>query len=120
MKNYLKIVCAIALCGVALSLPRLAFAHAVLVQSTPQAHAVVQGPETAIELKYNSRIDASRSTLVLVAPDGKTVSILASQSGPGALKAKAGQLSKGSYVLRWQVLSSDGHISRGEIPFEVK
>jgi hypothetical protein len=108
------------ICGLVFTLPRYALAHAMLIGSSPQAHAVVQGPETSIELKYNSRVDAARSTLVLVAPDGKTTPLPASQSGPGTLTAKAQQLTKGSYVLRWQVLSSDGHISRGEIPFAVK
>jgi copper resistance protein C len=118
--RHLRVLLFVTLCGLVLTLPRHAFAHAMLVQSTPQAHAVVQGPEAAIELKYNSRVDASRSSLVLLAPGGKLLPLSATQSGPGALTARAAQLTKGSYVLRWQVLSSDGHISRGEIPFEVK
>jgi len=28
-------------------------------------------------------------------------------------------LAAGAYRLRWQVLASDGHITRGEIPFTV-
>ena len=116
----LRLLGVLAVCGLALALPLYAHAHAMLVQSTPQAHSTVQGPETSIELKYNARVDAARSTLVLVAPDGKTVPLTASQSGPGTLAAKVQQLSHGGYVLRWQVLSSDGHVSRGEIPFTVK
>jgi len=29
-------------------------------------------------------------------------------------------LVRGAYKLRWQVLAADGHITRGEISFEVK
>jgi methionine-rich copper-binding protein CopC len=36
------------------------------------------------------------------------------------MEAKAFHLAAGSYTLRWQVLASDGHISRGEIPFNVR
>jgi methionine-rich copper-binding protein CopC len=27
---------------------------------------------------------------------------------------------KGAYVLRWQVLATDGHITRGKVPFRVE
>jgi hypothetical protein len=43
-----------------------------------------------------------------------------SQPSPDALAAKTKRLAPGAYVLRWLVLANDGHITRGEIPFEVK
>ena len=33
--------------------------------------------------------------------------------------AKASGVVAGSYVMRWQVLAEDGHITRGDIPFQV-
>jgi methionine-rich copper-binding protein CopC len=30
------------------------------------------------------------------------------------------KLSAGGYTIRWQALASDGHITRGEIPFVVQ
>jgi copper resistance protein C len=39
---------------------------------------------------------------------------------PDTLSATGHKLAKGAYVLRWQVLSSDGHITRGEVPFQVE
>ena len=101
--------------------PRLALAHAVLISSTPQKHAAVNGPEITINLKYNSRVDGARSTLTLLKPDGTIEKIGAlSQPQPDVLSATGHGLQKGSYVLRWQVLSSDGHITRGEVPFQVQ
>ena len=50
--------------------PRIALAHAVLLSSTPQKNVAVSGPEIAISLKYNSRVDGARSTLSLLKPDG--------------------------------------------------
>jgi len=41
----------------AMLLPRIAFAHAHLLSSTPAASATVHGPDVAIELRFNSRVD---------------------------------------------------------------
>ena len=101
--------------------PRLALAHAVLLSSSPQKNASVNGPEVTISLKYNSRVDGARSSLSLVKPDGSVEKIGAlAQPLPDTLSATGHKLAKGAYVLRWQVLSSDGHITRGEVPFQVE
>ena len=39
--------------------PPMAFAHAVLVTSTPAKDSTVEGPDVAITLKYNSRVDGA-------------------------------------------------------------
>jgi copper resistance protein C len=102
-------------------LPRALYAHAILVRSTPAAHAVVSGSALAIELHFNSRIDGGRSKLVLNAPDGKEVSLgRLGQPAPDTLISAAPHLVSGAYALHWIVLASDGHISRGEILFMVK
>jgi methionine-rich copper-binding protein CopC len=101
--------------------PRLALAHAVLLSSSPQKNASVNGPDITISLKYNSRVDGARSSLTLVKPDGSVEKIGAlAQPLPDTLSATGHKLAKGAYVLRWQVLSSDGHITRGEVPFQVE
>jgi len=100
--------------------PRAALAHAVLVSSTPQKNGTVDGPDITINLKYNSRVDGARSSLSLLKPDGTVERISApTQSAPDLLSATGHGLVKGAYVLRWQVLASDGHITRGEVPFQV-
>src|ERR1700749_1077499 len=94
--------------------PRAAFAHAVLLSSTPQKNAAVSGPDITISLKYNSRIDGARSSLSLLKPDGTIEKIgTPAQQAPDTLSATSHGLAKGAYVLRWQVLASDGHITRG-------
>jgi methionine-rich copper-binding protein CopC len=100
--------------------PRAALAHAVLLSSTPPKNGMVNGPDITINLKYNSRVDGARSSLSLLRPDGTVEKISApSQPAPDLLSATGRGLAKGSYVLRWQVLASDGHITRGEVPFQV-
>jgi copper resistance protein C len=101
--------------------PRMALAHAVLLSSTPQKNAAVNGPDITISLKYNSRVDGAHSSLTLVKPDGSVESVGAlTQPLPDTLSATGHKLAKGAYKLRWQVLSSDGHITRGEVPFQVE
>jgi len=100
---------------------RPALAHAVLVSSTPQKNAAVSGPDIAINLKYNSRVDGARSTISLLKPDGTVEKIgTPAQPAPDRLSATGHGLAKGAYVLRWQVLATDGHITRGEVPFQVQ
>jgi copper resistance protein C len=100
---------------------RPALAHAVLVSSTPQKNAAVSGPDITINLKYNSRVDGARSTLSLLKPDGTVERIgTPTQPAPDVLSATGHGLAKGTYVLRWQVLATDGHITRGEVPFQVQ
>lgn len=108
-------------CGIALIAPRAALAHAVLVSSQPAANSTISGPEVAVLLKYSSRVDLEHSTLTLLDPDGKVEKIaIESEPSPGSLTAKLSGLVKGAYVLRWQILAMDGHITRGTIPFQVK
>ncbi|HEX4179026.1 MAG TPA: copper resistance CopC family protein, partial [Rhizomicrobium sp.] len=111
----------VILCGIFAAAPKAAFAHAVLVSSQPGENSTVTGSKLAVLLKYNSRIDPGHSTLTLLAPDGKIADVaIGSHSGSSLLSATLTGLVKGAYVLRWQVLASDGHITRGEIPFQVK
>jgi copper resistance protein C len=96
-------------------------AHAILLEASPAKDGSVAGPSFTIQLKFNSRIDGARSQVTLVLPDktSRTLTI-EKQSAPDTLSAKAASLQAGVYRLRWQVLASDGHITRGEYSFSVR
>ena len=47
----------ITICGIATLAPRVAWAHAVLVSAQPGENSTVAGPDVAVLLKYNSRVD---------------------------------------------------------------
>ncbi len=97
-----------------------AAAHAVLLESSPSLKSAVSGPDVPIKLRFNVRIDALRSRLRLIHPDGTVHLLEISKPTPAdTLSAEATGLAAGAYRLRWQVLASDGHITRGEIPFTV-
>ena len=91
------------------------------MESTPKLHATVAGPDVPITLRFNVRVDGSRSRLHLLASDGSLRTLpLAKQSTPDILQSQATGLKPGAYKLEWNVLASDGHMSSGEVPFTVK
>ena len=107
--------------GVLLWLACPVYAHAILLSATPGPHQVIKGPDITINLRFNARIDVKRSSLRLLLPDGKERLLSPnSTAAPDCLKAQAAGLTGGSYVLRWQVLAGDGHLTRGEVPFTVQ
>ncbi len=96
-----------------------AAAHAILIDSTPAPEGHVPPGHLDVTLRYNSRIDAPRPKLTLVAPDHSSQRLAATgDSEPDLLKAGL-DLTPGDYVIRWQVLAVDGHITRGDVPFTV-
>jgi len=102
------------------SMARSAIAHAILLESSPSLNSSVGGSSIPIKLRFNVRIDATRSRLTLVKPDASTQALIVAKDAPADTLASQTQgLGPGEYRIRWQVLASDGHITRGEIPFQV-
>jgi copper resistance protein C len=98
-----------------------AWPHAILLDAAPASHQVVNGKAIPIKLRFNSRIDGKRSKVTLVGPDGRERPLaMVKQSAPDTLTGKVEGLSPGAYILRWQVLAADGHITRGEVPFQTQ
>jgi methionine-rich copper-binding protein CopC len=117
--NYLLLAIAFGL-ALLMGPSRLTIAHAVLVEATPAADSAIAGPDVMVKLRFNVRIDRSRSRLTLALPDGNTTALkIADEGAPETLSARVTGLGSGAYRLRWQVLAADGHITRGEIPFHV-
>lgn len=106
------------LLAVPLLLPGSAFAHAILMESTPAPGGAVAAGPGKVVLHFNSRIDHARSRLVLRGTPDRVLPIGA-DSGVDALDAPI-DLPPGDYTLRWQVLATDGHITRGDVPFTVR
>lgn len=99
----------------------VAWAHAILVASSPAANSTVNGPKIDVVLKFNVRIDATRSVVRLVSDDGSGRSLaLLPGSSSNVIQTSASDVRPGKYKLSWQVLASDGHITRGEVPFSAR
>jgi methionine-rich copper-binding protein CopC len=98
-----------------------AYGHAIVLSATPGLHETIRGPDVPIKIRFNSRIDFKRSRLTLLAPDGQQMALDIVEAPSGdSLISEAKGLKSGAYVLRWQVLAVDGHITRGEVPFHVQ
>lgn len=110
----------IVLLAVGTLLPKVALAHAILIDSTPPVHASVPPGTVAFTLHYNSRIDRARSRLTLLAPDKTQARLHVGEAGPEDVMTTTADVNPGDYTLRWQVLATDGHITRGDLPFTVK
>jgi methionine-rich copper-binding protein CopC len=118
---YTKAVAALLCTVFAFALPYNLYAHAVLVESSPKDGSRVKGPNLPLSLRFNVRVDGSRSRFSLLLSDRTTLPVvLDPQTKPNVLSAKAAGLNAGTYKLQWQVLAADGHITRGEFTFFVE
>jgi methionine-rich copper-binding protein CopC len=99
--------------------PSQVLAHAIVVASSPAPRQTVATSELKIALRFNSRVDRSRSRLVLMRPGGAQETLAIKEGGVGeTIETEAKALEKGGHRLLWQTLSLDGHVTHGEIPFE--
>ncbi|HTT07290.1 MAG TPA: copper resistance CopC family protein [Gammaproteobacteria bacterium] len=97
-----------------------AFAHAIVVESTPAVNAEVGGPDVHIDLRFNSRIDHARSRLILTDAAGHKVRVTIPGDAPADhILTTVKGVAPGKCTLEWRVLSVDGHLTRGLIPFTV-
>ena len=86
---------------------------------TPSSSTVAPG-SVALRFRYNSRIDRARSRLTLTSPDQARTAVPIDPDGPPDILTATITVKPGAYVVRWQVLAVDGHITRGDVPFTVK
>ena len=97
-----------------------AFAHAIVTSSQPAPNAVVAPGDLHVRLAFSSRIDPARSRVALTGPDGRqSILPIADAGTPGVVTAQARVVATGRWTLHWEVLSLDGHVTRGDVPFRV-
>ncbi len=98
---------------------RPAGAHALVMASTPAPGAQLATAPAQVTLRFNSRIDHSRSRMTLFGPDNQPLPLaLAAETDPALVEAPLPTgMAPGGWRLRWQVLAVDGHITRGDIFF---
>jgi len=93
-----------------------AAAHAILIASVPAVGGQLPAGPARIVLRFNSRIDKHRSKLQLRRDGQESTLPITGEGGPAEL-VTAATLTAGDYVVRWQVLAVDGHLTRGDVPF---
>jgi methionine-rich copper-binding protein CopC len=104
-----------------LARPLPSAAHALVESAVPAMNSSVSGPDVAINVKFNSRIELKLSRLVLVLPDHSERPLTNLKADePDRLVTVATGLAPGNYRLHWQVVAIDGHVTRGDIAFRVR
>ena len=98
-----------------------ALAHAIVIDSTPKAGSQLMAGPFEIAIRFNSRIDVSRSSLVILDAERRSTPLTVRPTNePDLLQGMGPPLPPGQYRIRWQVLALDGHITRGDIPVTIQ
>ena len=98
-----------------------ALAHSFLVDATPSSKEHVAAPPKTIKLRFGGGVEPPYSKITIEAPDGKVLAEgnSAVPDKPRELSANAPELAPGKYIVRYRVLSTDGHIVEGNYEFTV-
>ena len=104
-----------------LAFPGTAFAHATLKKATPDFRERLDRTPAAVELRFDQQVKALPHSIEVRDRSGRLVSRTAANGRDRRHVASLlPRLGKGSYTVRWQALSSDGHIVSGVFTFGVR
>lgn len=99
--------------AILLMLASPASAHAGFVSSDPAAGSVLATAPSSVSVRFTEVIDAAQSELAIAGPDQRRLSGTATRRDPRdatrLTAALPGGLARGTYTVRWRVLSVDGH-----------
>jgi copper resistance protein C len=105
--------------------PPRAAAHAIVLESVPARDAVLNHAPERVVLRFNSKIEKRLSRITLSTGSEAPVPVSIATDGPDGdaqpdrLVVPLRPLPPGSYILRYKVLSADGHITEGALRFTV-
>jgi methionine-rich copper-binding protein CopC len=102
--------------------PSCAWAHASLVKSVPAQRAVLDRPPAKIQLWFSERLEARFSSFSLLDGNGNAVefgAVALDPDDPKSLSAEIRALPPGRYLVRFRVLSTDGHVTQNEFAFTI-
>jgi copper resistance protein C len=116
---------ALALAGivVAAAFPESADGHALLVRTSPPKRAVLRDPPKQVELWFNERLEPAFATMTISDGAGATVGgsrAIVDGNGRKRLTVDLPPLAPGRYVVRFRVLSVDGHVAEDSFGFSVR
>ena len=119
MKHLIKMSASLALAAFVSS----TFAHAKLQNSTPANGATLSPAPSELRLEYNEAIEPAMSSVKVMGPDGRPVTIEkaeAAKNDDKVLVVKVPPLPAGAYRVEWSAMGHDGHHTKGTVNFTVK
>jgi copper resistance protein C len=112
----------LALAGaVAVSVATTARAHSFLVEATPSSKDHVATSPKTVKLRFGGGVEPKYSKLTIEDASGKLLGegAIGAPDKPRELSMDSPELAPGKYVVRYRVLSTDGHIVEGNYEFTV-
>ena len=100
-------------------------AHAIVLESVPAPGAVLARAPERVVLRFNSKIEKGLTRVTLANSDGAPRLLSIASDGPGGdrepdrIVIPLPALPSGRFVIRYRVLSVDGHITEGVLRFTV-
>jgi len=116
------VLCGALFLGGFLSPPEV-FAHAKLIRSRPGPFEVLDSAPADVQLWFNERLEDEFNSIEVLDSTGRHMEKGIAHVNPRDrtnLLVQLGNLSPGSYVVYWRILSLDGHPARGRFIFTVK
>lgn len=96
-----------------------AWAHAVLLRTSPAGGYSVAGPVSQIRLSFSEPVSASPDAVRVSGPTPGLRSVAVAADGGRILLVATGLLREGPYLVRWQVTADDGDLVDGSYIFGV-
>lgn len=114
---------ALAALALVLAAAAPAGAHAVLLRSSPARRAILTAAPDRVQLWFNEAIEPRFSTIGVVDAAGRPVDrgdARVDPEDPKRLSIGLRPLGRGTYRVRFRVLSVDGHVVEGAFPFTLR
>lgn len=99
------------------------FAHAILVKANPDREAVVSEAPEEVLLTFNEGVGNAFLALAVVDASGNRVDKHDARldfTDRSRLRASVEDLAPGRYMVRYRVLSADGHVVSGKYFFQIQ
>jgi copper transport protein len=103
----------------ALVLPAAASAHATLIRSDPPAGTSLARSPLAVSLDFDDEVRAGPGVAAVRNGGGSVLAGAARAAGRVETIPLRPNLPDGVYTVRWSVISDDGHVVQGVVPFRV-
>lgn len=104
-------------------LSQTVWAHAILVKADPAKEAVITQAPEEVHLTFNDAVGEEFLALAVVDASGKRVDRHDAKldfTDRAQLRATLEPLTKGPYMVRYRVLSADGHVVSGKYNFTLQ